>query len=285
VWTLREARGEDAGQDPVEEGGVIEHVTRLRRQGPRSRRTVRLGFWYGLVIVILRPLLLVITRRDWRGAEQLPPSGSGFLVCVNHVSYADPFTFGHFLYENGYLPRFLAKESLFRVPFIRRIMVGAQQIPVYRETNPMEALGAAVAALEQGECVTIYPEATLTRDPKLWPMMGKTGAARLALSTGVPVIPVAQWGAQDILAPYGKLPRLLPRRSTHVWAGPPVDLSRFEGRELTTEVLREATDAILDDITRLLEKIREEPAPPVRWDPRTGGAPRFGNPNRRRADR
>lgn len=53
----------------------------------------------------------------------------------------------------------------------------------------------------QGELIGIYPEGTLTRDPNLWPMTGKTGAARIALTTGCPVIPVAQWGPQELLAP------------------------------------------------------------------------------------
>ena len=69
----------------------------------------------------------------------------------------------------------------------------------------------AIAAIESGEAVVVYPEGTLTRDPALWPMTGKTGAARIALATGCPVIPMAQWGAQRVLAPYGKrsAPRVL----------------------------------------------------------------------------
>jgi 1-acyl-sn-glycerol-3-phosphate acyltransferase len=65
--------------------------------------------------------------------------------------------------------------------------------------------------LAAGACVIVYPEGTATRDPDLWPMVGKTGAARLALTTGAPVISIAHWGAQDIL-PYGsKKPKLWPR--------------------------------------------------------------------------
>ena len=61
----------------------------------------------------------------------------------------------------------------------------------------------------------IYPEGTLTRDPDLWPMTGKSGAARIALATGCPVIPVGQWGAQEILPPYAKKPRPLPAQAPH----------------------------------------------------------------------
>ena len=66
----------------------------------------------------------------------------------------------------------------------------------------------------------IYPEGTITKDPDLWPMIGKTGAARVALETGCPVIPIAQWGPQEILAPYSKRLRLLPPKTVHVLAGP-----------------------------------------------------------------
>ena len=110
---------------------------------------------------------------------------------------------------------------------------GAGQIPVYRESaDASRAFSAAVAAVRDGECVAFYPEATLTRDPDQWPMVGKTGAARVALETGAPVIPVAQWGPQELLAPYAKKPDLFPRKTMHVRAGPPVDLSDFAGRPI-----------------------------------------------------
>ena len=65
-----------------------------------------------------------------------------------------------------------------------------------------DALLAAVEAVGQGRAVVIYPEGTITRDPDLWPMAGKTGAARIALRTGCPVIPIGQWGAQELM--YGR---------------------------------------------------------------------------------
>ena len=233
---------------------------------------------FRLAEALVRPPVTLATRRDWRGAEHLPRSG-GFLACSNHISYADPFTLSHFLLDNGCPPRFLAKASLFRLPVAGRILRGAGQIPVYRETaDAGRALVAAVDAVDAGECVTVYPEATLTRDPGLWPMTGKTGAARIALTTGCPVVPVAQWGAQAILAPYGKVPHLLSRHPVHVWAGAPVDLSPWRGRPLDAEVLGGATAAIMAALTALLEKIRGETAPPVRWDPREHGASRMGRP-------
>ena len=232
---------------------------------------------YRLAVFGVKPVLTLVTRRDWRGAEHLPRS-TGYIVCSNHLSYADPFTLAHFLYDHGALPRFLGKEAVLRVPVAGRILRGAGQIPVYRESGDASlAFSAAVDAVRAGECVPMYPEGSLTRDPDLWPMRGKTGAARVALTTRCPVIPVAQWGPQDVLAPYGKRLHLLPPRRLRVEAGPPVDLSRFEGKELDKSTLLAATDAILDDITRILERLRGQKAPPARWDPRDHGQPPTGN--------
>jgi 1-acyl-sn-glycerol-3-phosphate acyltransferase len=232
---------------------------------------------YRVAEAIARPPLTIFTRRRWRGAENLPLD-RGFVACSNHLSHIDPFTLAHFLLDNGCPPRFLAKESVFRIPVLGRIVAGAGQIPVYRETaDAGKAFSAAVAAVERGECVAVYPEATLTRDPDLWPMVGKTGAARIALATGCPVIPIAQWGPQDVLAPYGKRPHLLPRRVVQVVAGPPVDLSAFPGGTSDAAQLRGATDAILDAVTALLVTLRGGRPPERRWDPRQHGQPGTGN--------
>jgi hypothetical protein len=98
-------------------------------------------------------------------------------------------------------------------------------------------------------------------------MVGRTGAARLALITGAPVIPIAQWGAQHIL-PYGsKKPRLFPRKTVRMVAGPPVDLSAYAGQRLAASTLRAATADIMADITGLLAKIRQQTPPAVPYDP------------------
>jgi hypothetical protein len=98
-------------------------------------------------------------------------------------------------------------------------------------------------------------------------MVAKTGVARLALSTGVPVIPVAQWGAQAIL-PYGEVrPHAMPRKLVRMLAGPPVDLSDYEGKPLTRDVLRGATNAIMDDIAVLLAELRGGQPPATPYHP------------------
>jgi len=230
---------------------------------------VRVSGYYRMALVTLRPLLVTFTRQEWRGAENLRVDGSldpGIVVAANHISWADPFVLAHFLYDNGRLPRFLAKESLFTVPFIKNVMKGAQQIPVHRgSSDAARALESAVESARDGECVLIYPEGTVTRAPDMWPMAGKTGAVRTALSSGAALIPVAQWGAHELMRPYTAELRLLPRKTMHVWAGPPIDLDDLRGRPLDQAILDEATDRLMSAITAMLEQIRGEIAPTERY--------------------
>ncbi|MFF7213909.1 lysophospholipid acyltransferase family protein [Streptomyces sp. NPDC008238] len=233
-----------------------------------SRR--RIGFWYRLAAVIAKPPLVVLFKRDWRGMEHIPVQG-GFITAVNHNSYLDPLSYAHFQYNTGRVPRFLAKAPLFKPAFVGAVLRGTGQIPVYREsTDAANAFRAAVDAINSGECVAFYPEGTLTRDPEMWPMVGKTGVARVALMTKAPVIPVAQWGANEVMPPYAndKKVRLFPRRTLRVVAGPPVDLSAFHGQEANAEVLRDATDTIMAAVSELLGELRGQTPPAERFDPR-----------------
>ena len=226
--------------------------------------------WFRFAATVLRPVLMAVTRRVWTGQENLPASG-GFVVVPNHLSHADPLVVAHYLLDNGHVPRFLAKASLFDVFFVRRVLRGARQIPVYRESREAgDAYREAVAAVRRGECVVVYAEGTLTRDPDLWPMAGKTGAARIALETGCPVLPMAAWGPQDLLEPYGKVPHLLGRTTVQVTVGAPVDLSDLSsGSEPPDpQTLRLATERIMAAVTDLVSRLRDEPAPATRLDPR-----------------
>ncbi|MCE7079915.1 1-acyl-sn-glycerol-3-phosphate acyltransferase [Streptomyces sp. ST2-7A] len=231
-----------------------------------SRR--RIGFWYRFAAFLVKPTMLLLFSRDWRGVENIPATG-GFITAVNHNSHLDPLSYAHFQYNTGRVPRFLAKNSLFRGRgIVGSFMRSTGQIPVYRDTlDAAGAFRAAVQAVHSGECVAFYPEGTLTRDPDQWPMQGKTGVARVALETRAPVIPVAQWGANEVLPPYagGRRVRLLPRRRMTVVAGPPVDLSEFHGREIDAELLRRVTDRIMDAVTVQLAGIRNEEPPRRRW--------------------
>jgi len=228
---------------------------------------------YRNVARVLRPILMVVTKRDWRGTEHLP-TDVGFVVASNHMTNVDPVTFAHFLWDNGFAPKILAKASLFKVPVLGGVLRATGQIPVYRNTTAaVDSLAAGVAAIEAGEAVAVFPEGTLTREPDLWPMAGKTGVARLALMTRAPVVPVAQWGAQDLLGRYSKWFKPIPPKKITVVAGPPVVLDDLYGRPLDNVTLREATERVMDAITALLEDVRGEKAPAVRYDMRKPAPP------------
>lgn len=218
------------------------------------------------VVAILRPLLFLMLKRDWRDRRNVPRDG-GIIVAANHLSWSDPLALSHFVYESGRFPVFLAKAALFDVTFVGWLLRKIGEIPVYRDRSDAGlALRDAEQALRDGECLMFYPEGTCTRDPDLWPMTGKTGAARLALMSGAKVVPVAHWGAQD-LWPYGTRKfRPFPRKRMHIIAGPPVDLSKYEGKPLTAATLNAATADIMRAIAGLLGELRGETPPDTLYD-------------------
>lgn len=217
--------------------------------------------------IILPPLIRAIMKRDWHGHEHIPREG-GVILAANHLSYVDWAAVALFTHQAGRYPAFLIKSPVFDVKVVGPMLHRLGQLPVHRgQADAALVLKEAEHGLRIGECLIFYPEGTATRDPELWPMVAKTGVARLALSTGAPVIPVANWGAQVILPYKSKKPHLMPRHTVKMLAGPPVDLSAFAGQPLNRDVLRAATDAIMADITGLLARLRGEPAPAVPYDP------------------
>lgn len=226
---------------------------------------------------VIIPILKVFTKREWRGTQNLPKSGP-VIVISNHVSYADALLFAHFLYSNGRAVRYLGKDSVFKIPILGRIISSAGQIPVARQSDKAShALDSALGLLQAGHCVGIYPEGTLTRDAKLWPMVAKTGIARLAIISRAPVIPIAQWGDQNLLAPYSKKVVLWRRTKISYLAGPALDFSKWYGKEEDQAALVEATAYAMAEITKLLEQIRGELAPDEIFDPHKSDLPRTGN--------
>ncbi|MDE0572765.1 1-acyl-sn-glycerol-3-phosphate acyltransferase [Demequina sp. B12] len=216
----------------------------------------------------VKPLLMGVTRREWSGGENLPQD-QGFIAVSNHATYADPFTLAHFLYDHGFAPHFLAKASLFDIPLAGRGLKGLDQVPVHRgSAKAKDAVDAAVKLLQRGDSIAVFPEGTLTRDPDLWPMKGRTGAARMALDHNVPVIPIAQWGAHQLLAPYGKKPSLIPPKLVKMKAGPPIDLDDFRTGDVGIEALRGATDRIMATLTTMVGELRGETPPAEPYDSR-----------------
>jgi len=222
------------------------------------------------VVWLLNEVLRRISDRDWRDADKIPRTG-GVVFVANHISNIDPLSVGQFLAYAGRWPRYLGKASLFQIPVIGKIITACGQIPVERSSRSAGlALAQAIAAVEEGKSITIYPEGTITFDPDLWPMTGKTGAARIALATGCPVVPIGHWGGQRILgAKKVHFPRVVPRQTLMVMVGDPVDLDDLRTALITPAVLKEATTRIMDAITGLVAELRQEPPPAQRYDPRS----------------
>lgn len=240
----------------------------------RSRPSL---FWPLAALVI--PLVSLLAKITVIDADKLPRRGA-FVLAPNHYSEFDPLIVAIAVYRAGRLPRFMAKDSLFRVPVLGSILRATGMIPVARASSAAAAkqtLRQSHDLVEHGRGVIVYPEGTLTRDPDMWPMRGKSGAVRLALTGDIPLIPMAQWGTQQIMDRYQKGLSLWPlRKRVRVVVGDPVDLSDLRGRAGDPRVLNIATERLMAAITALLEELRDETAPEKRWNPSDHGQKETG---------
>jgi 1-acyl-sn-glycerol-3-phosphate acyltransferase len=250
--------GRAAVDRPATAGAPTARPAKWRTRGRMS---------YGMVaaIVVVHPVSSLMFRLRYRHAERLPPRGPVLLV-ANHVSILDPLACARLVFDNGRLPHFLAKQSVFK-GFAGTLLRSAGQIPVARfSAEAHEALDAARVDLEAGNLVVIYPEGSVTRDPDWWPMQARTGVARLALTTDAVVLPVAQWGPQEVHDYHRKELRLRFRAPAEYLVGEPVDLSAQRaqvraGWALSAELLRETTDLIMVHVRDQLAELRGTPAP------------------------
>jgi len=206
-------------------------------------------FYWFLKWIAIGPVLRIVFRPVVEGAHHVPEEGPAILAS-NHLSYAD------WLFMPLTLARrvtFVAKAEYFTTPgikgwFQKKFFSGSGQVPIDRSgaTAAEGALSAATRILSGGELFGIYPEGTRSHDGKLY--RGKTGVARLALETGVPVIPVAVLRT-DVVAPPGRKFGTFTRPGVRF--GRPLDFSRYEGLENDRYILRSITDEIMYEIMRL----------------------------------
>lgn len=170
---------------------------------------------------------LVRRGLSWKmeGPEQIPADGPVILV-ANHISYLDPICVAYVAHQQGRRVRFLGMAELFRSPVLGPLLRRLGHIPVQRGTAEAGAsLTPALAALDAGRCVALFPEGGISRD--LNPRPGRTGAVRLAQASGVPVVPVGLWGAHRLLTP-GRPPRWRPGVTQVASVGPALRIGADE---------------------------------------------------------
>ena len=208
---------------------------------------------YLLAKAILRPSLAAWFRWTIEGQDNIPRQGPAILA-FNHIAYLDPFAAAYAVDTAGRRPRFLAKSELFADRRIAWILKGAAQIEVRRGSKQAPvALDHAVEALEAGEVIVVFPEGTITRHADLHPMEAKTGAARLALASGAPLIPCALWGTANVW-PKGYAKRWWPpRQDILVRIGAPTKAS---GDPDDPDVWRDISDRLMDDVAGLVASLR-----------------------------
>ena len=215
---------------------------------------------------IVRSFNMLMMRRDWQGQENLPDSG--MILAANHISDLDPLYVAHMIYSSGRIPHFLAKKELFDAPVIGKALTRLQQIPVDRAGRSIDSLKMAEEVLAQQGVIIIYPEGTVTKDPEMWPMVGRIGMIRLALSTGAPVIPVGQWGVHKLLPKGSKAPDIFGRHTSAIRIGTESNLDWLRAMDQPTQKdLVAATEQVMDEITDLMAPLHGGIPPEKRYNP------------------
>jgi len=218
--------------------------------------------WYRVLEGLIRPPLQLWFNWRFEGLEAVPAEGP-LIVVGNHLSYLDPFAHAYFVIKAGRRPRFLAKRELFDNRLTGMALRGAGQIPVDRGAGDRSPLDAAGRALAAGEVVVIYPEGTTTTaNPDFSPGRGRTGAIRLALETGVRILPVATWGGQYVWRKAGRQSVAFGRP---IWlrAGEPMDLGHLRGADAGASEVRARTDELMGELGVLVDGLRARY--PARW--------------------
>ena len=196
-----------------------------------------------VIRVVLTMFRVFGFRFDMRGVENIPTAG-GAVLASNHVSYFDFMFVGLTGWRRGKrLVRFMAKEAVFRHPIGGPLMRGMHHIPVDR-TAGAAAYQHAVEALHRGELVGVFPESTISRSFVPRPL--KSGAARMAIEAGVPIIPVVVWGGQRVWT-VGRRPVWQRRVHVSIWVDEP--LLPAEG-----ETSAEVTDRLAQRLRSLVEQ-------------------------------
>jgi 1-acyl-sn-glycerol-3-phosphate acyltransferase len=245
---------------------------------PELRPGVEITWQIRTLAWILWPWVRLLYRVKVTGTENLPKN-TGYVLAANHVTTVDALAVAFMMFfKLGRAPHFLAKEGLFKTPIVGPVLLACGQIPVFRSgrgnSDPMES---AYKVLRAGHIIGIFPEGSLTREPNQWPMRARTGAVRLAIETGVPIVPMGQWGTEVVMDTYS--PKIFPKpwHTVHMVIGKPLDLSKYAGKKIGVEEMVAISDDLMVEITKLVEGLRGEKAPAKRFVPSEHGLPEHGN--------
>jgi 1-acyl-sn-glycerol-3-phosphate acyltransferase len=197
---------------------------------------------YNVIAAATWPILYGLFRLRSTGKENLPEGGC--VLACNHVSSFDPWPLGMPLWPRTFL-RFMAKSELYWFP-LNKLIDGAGAFPVHRGQHDTVAIETAVRLAREGNVVAMFPEGTRRTKGlvKKFEARPRTGAARIALEAGVPLVPAAVKGTDKLLR-LGKL---------RVAYGPPVEIDDLGGREIA-EAAQEATARLMARIEALEESI------------------------------
>ncbi|HEY7208496.1 MAG TPA: lysophospholipid acyltransferase family protein [Gaiellaceae bacterium] len=190
---------------------------------------MRPSLLYNLVAILSAPLLYGLFRLRARGTDNLPDGG--FVLASNHVSNFDPWPLGMPIWPHRYL-RFMAKAELYWWP-LRYVLDAGGAFPVRRGQADVEAIETAIELCREGHVVTMFPEGTRRRKGlrKKWEARPRSGAARIALLAGVPLVPAATGGTD-------RLSRLGPLRVVYGAPIPLDDLHALDSRKAADEATR-----------------------------------------------
>ncbi len=207
--------------------------------------TEEIGKLYPVAKAVITPVFKAAWRFRVRGLEHVPDHG-GAILCPNHTSVLDSF------FVPALLPRritYVGKAEYMDDWKTRTLFPALGMIPVDREGGDAgeRALATAQRILEKGELFGIYPEGTRSRDGRLY--RGHTGPARLAVRTGVPIIPIGIKGAREVMPPEAKVPKL--RLPVEVTFGRPISVAHYAERAQDHLVLRQIVDEVMFEIREL----------------------------------
>ena len=240
--------------------------------GTWQRPGLRAALLYAYAASLLGTVVSAVSRLELtrRSVPDAALPDGPVIVVANHTSFADGVLLALVGRRLGRSLRLMATGGVFRSGLVGPVVRRLGFIPVQRGTDAAAgSLDAAATALAAGEAVGLFPEGRITRDPQHWPERSKTGAVRLALRTGAPVVPVALVGAQQVVGTTGIVPRLLRntvlRPRVAVAVGAPIDVRRLAGvrddRPVDDATVRRVADEVMAALVAQVAELRREPAP------------------------